>query len=262
MNPRPSLTAPHTQVVSSDKRSGLAGGWHIWDPIIIVALVGAILGVGLWVKSPWYVILAASFNVVGGFFNAKTSKMFFPLSIGYSLCYLNVAFTNNLYGEVATTLLLIVIAVISIVKWLRAPNIKQSTYEINPLEPLFLLPMAILGVAAFLAYGFTLRHFGSRLPFLSAGTAVVSICAYILASKRVRMQWVLWLVNNAIFLTIWIVTMATTQDGAADLAELPLVMQALVYVALNVFGLVNWNAEWRRRIAVHEPDDPPEAQHN
>ena len=227
------------------------------DILLLALLLGGIIGLGVWAKSPWYVMLGACFNIIGGFCNVKTSKLFFPFSVGYTACYMYIAYTNHLYGEMATTTLLALIAIVSIIRWLRADDIRQSTYEIRRVEPLSLVPLAVLAVIAFLAYGFTLCAIDSRLPFLSAGTAVVSICAYILASKRTTLQWVLWLVNNAIYLSIWIVTIVQArQAGETDfLAELPLIAQSLLYVVLNVTGLVNWTKEWNRRTRPVEPRD-------
>ena len=260
MNTHDETTAPACNDASAGPRGlRLPRGWRIWDILILAVLLGGIVGLGVWAKSPWYVMLGAGFNIIGGFCNVKTSKLFFPFSIGYSACYLYIAYSNHLYGEMATTVLLVVIALISIVNWLRADDVKQSTYEIRRLEPLSLLPMAVLAVVAFLAYGFALRAIGSRLPFLSAGTAVASICAYYLASRRVKLQWVLWLVNNAIYLSIWVVTIVEAkQAGEIDfLAELPLIAQSVVYVALNVCGLINWHVEWNRRTRAVEPADLP-----
>ena len=242
---------------TAPKGASLSHGWRIWDVLLLSAILGGIVGLGIWAESPWFVILGAALNVTGGFFNVKTSKLYFVFTFGYSLCYLNASYNNHLYGEIATTLFLMVLAVVTIVKWLRADDIKRSTYEMKALEPITLIPIAIFGVAAFLTYGFVLRHVGSRLPFLSAGTAVVSVCAFVLASKRVKLQWVLWLVNNAIFITIWVVTIVESLEaGNSDYLEsLPLIAQSAVYVFINVYGLINWNREWKRRSQTHEPED-------
>lgn len=236
------------------------GGWHWWDFVLLLVLEGALIGLGLWAKSPWYVLIASTFNVAAGLFNIKANKLYFVLGGVYTGFYLYIAFEAENYGEFVFAIISLLLAIRTVWQWAHAKDVQQSGYEIRRIHPLALCAWTIPAAAVLVAYGFVLQALGSNLPFLNATCTVVSASAYLLTVRRVKEQWIVWLGNNVAYISLWAVTIAQQiRLGTADpWANIPLVAQSGIYVILNIWGLISWTRMVKQRTVPQEPADLPQ----
>lgn len=234
-------------------------GWRVYDYFIAVLCTALVIGLGVYAKSAWYVILAAAFNMAGAVFNIRTSKIYFLFSLGYIACYAYSSFVEHVYGEVIITLAFsLPLTVSSVIKWFTAKDVKESATEINTIHPIKVAIICVIGAAGYVAYFFIQKAIpGAEMVALSAAASIFSLIAYFLTVKRLRLQWVFWLCNCITYITMWSIKIALAYKAGADnpLGSLPLVAQSGVYLILNAWGLYSWCQEYRRRNKAIEPDD-------
>jgi len=146
-----------------------------------------------------------------------------------------VVFEARLFSQALLQLFFVAINAYGFVTWRRA----RSDAGVVPVAAMSLrerLAWGTLTVGAALAWGGVMdRATDAAQPFLDAGIAAVSVTAQLLMARRRWENWLLWI--------------------AVDLASIPLflgqglaVVAALyaLYLALAVWGLLDWTRAWRR----------------
>ena len=94
-----------------------------------------------------------------------------------------------------------------------------------------------LTAAAIVLYGLVLKAMGGNLPFIDSMSTVVSVTAQILSIKRLREQWVLWIVVDAVTVIMWAVNFARGGETIATLAMWS------VYLINAIIMFVKWDRE-------------------
>lgn len=79
---------------------------------------------------------------------------------------------------------------------------------------------------------------GQRLNWLDATSNCVNLCGIILMAMRYAEAWWIWLINNAIDLTIWIIIFVSGTSGEAPM----MLASSITYLVINIYGAWKW---WR-----------------
>lgn len=150
-----------------------------------------------------------------------------------------VVFEARLFSQAALQLFFVAINGYGFVTWRRARR-SDGDIPVAQMSARERVLWAAATLAAALAWGVAMdRWAGAAQPFFDAGIAAVSVAAQLLMARRRWENWVLWI--------------------AVDLASIPLflrqglsVVAALyaVYLALAVWGLIDWMRAWRRGAGV------------
>ena len=74
-----------------------------------------------------------------------------------------------------------------------------------------------------------------NLAFLDSTSQIINICGIILVAIRFRECWYIWLANNIIDLSIWIINVL---KGTAN-CEMALIT-SIMYLVMNIIGLILW----------------------
>ena len=90
-------------------------------------------------------------------------------------------------------------------------------------------------VAAVIAVGFVLRHFGDPQPFKDSTTTVLSIVAQALMALAFMEQWVLWIITNIVSVVMWSICVSRGEPHAS----LMVIMWSF-YLLNSVNGLRVW----------------------
>ena len=75
--------------------------------------------------------------------------------------------------------------------------------------------LALGCVAAVVAGGFILRHFGDPQPFKDSTTTILSIVAQALMALAFMEQWALWIITNVVSVAMWSICVARGEAHAA-----------------------------------------------
>ena len=76
---------------------------------------------------------------------------------------------------------------------------------------------------------------GQQLAFLDASSNIINLCGIILMNLRFKECWAVWLFNNSIDLSIWIINFV---KGSPNSTMMLLV--SIGYLLINVYGLIKW----------------------
>lgn len=79
---------------------------------------------------------------------------------------------------------------------------------------------------------------GQRLAFLDASSNCINLCGVILMILRFKESWWLWLINNVIDLSIWIITFINKGQNSTMM-----LLVSLGYLLININGIIKWNIE-------------------
>ena len=74
-----------------------------------------------------------------------------------------------------------------------------------------------------------------QLAFLDASSNIINLCGIILMNLRFKECWAVWLFNNSIDLSIWIISFV---KGSPNSTMMLLV--SIGYLLINVYGLIKW----------------------
>lgn len=80
-----------------------------------------------------------------------------------------------------------------------------------------------------------------RIAFLDATSNTINLCAVILAILRFKECWWIWLINNTIDLSIWIITFISKGENSEMMF-----LVSLGYLLINIYGIIKWNKEAKK----------------
>ena len=82
---------------------------------------------------------------------------------------------------------------------------------------------------------------GQRLAIMDASSNCINLCGVILMILRFKESWWLWLANNIIDLTIWVIT---AMDRGSN--SMMMLLVSLGYLLINIYGVIKWNMEAKK----------------
>lgn len=80
-----------------------------------------------------------------------------------------------------------------------------------------------------------------RLAFMDATSNCINLCGVILMILRFKESWWLWLINNVIDLSIWIITFINKGEGSTMM-----LLVFIGYLLINVYGIIKWHIEAKK----------------
>lgn len=80
-----------------------------------------------------------------------------------------------------------------------------------------------------------------RLAFMDASSNCINLSGVVLMILRFKESWWLWLINNVIDLSIWIITFINNGEGSAMM-----LLVSIGYLAINIYGIIKWNIETKK----------------
>lgn len=95
--------------------------------------------------------------------------------------------------------------------------------------------LAVGCIAAVIAGGFILKHFGDPQPFKDSTTTVLSIIAQALMALAFMEQWALWIITNIVSVVMWCVCIARGEAHAGVM-----VIMWVFYLLNSINGMRVW----------------------
>lgn len=153
-----------------------------------------------------------------------------------------VSFKNNLYGIFFFYIFIFSpLQVKGFVTWNKnlddENNVKVREFTLK--NSIIITLSCIIG-SLLLGYLLTLVP-SQRLAFMDASSNCINLCGVILMILRFKESWWLWLINNVIDLSIWIITFINKGEGSAMM-----LLVSIGYLLINVYGIIKWNIEAKK----------------
>lgn len=101
---------------------------------------------------------------------------------------------------------------------------------------------AIAAVVSIIAYAFALNLMGGNLVIIDSTTTILQIIAMVLMVKRVKEQWLIWIVVNVLSIGMWFYAFLSTGD------DVSILVMWTAYLFNSIYGYVKWRKAEREAI--------------
>lgn len=158
---------------------------------------------------------------------------------GAVFCLLNsyVSYINGLYGLAVLNLIIYFPSQIQgYVNWRKNEdeNNEVKIREFTLKNSIIITTSCIIGSIIF---GFLLSKIpGQQLAFLDSSSNIINLCGIILMNLRFKECWVVWLFNNTVDLSIWIINTINNSPNA-----IMMLLVSIGYLLINIYGLEKWS---------------------
>ncbi|MCM1052560.1 MAG: nicotinamide riboside transporter PnuC [Ruminococcus sp.] len=153
-----------------------------------------------------------------------------------------VSFKNNLYGIFFFYIFIFSpLQVKGFVTWNKNLN-DENNVKVREftLKNSIIITLSCIVGSLLLGYLLTLIP-SQRLAFMDASSNCINLCGVILMILRFKESWWLWLINNVIDLSIWIITFINKGEGSTMM-----LLVSTGYLLINVYGIIKWNIEAKK----------------
>lgn len=218
------------------------------DAIIIVATLIISLLLGVVFDDYIWGALTLAFGFLNAYYMAIGRWGNYIYGILFTLTYAYICTINGLYGWLIFTIIFYLpVQIFGIVNWFK--NKTEDSVEMksfNFKNSIIICSSIFVGSAIL---GFLLSLIPSQnLAFLDSTSQIINVSGVVLVSIRFKECWYVWLANNFIDTTIWLVN---TINGTAN-AEMTLIT-SIMYLVMNVVGLVCWiKTERKQKTQINE----------
>ena len=209
----------------------------------------AIVGVALPYLS-WRGLLSITLTETLGFLSGvvcvwlivKENVWNWPVGIANNIFYVVVFWRARLFADMSLQFVYIALGCLGLYRWLYGGR-RHDELQISRINVKTSLYAGIFAGIAISLATFYLRRVQDAAPFLDACTAVLSVCAQYLLTKKILENWWLWIATDAISVGLYLYkSLALTA------------MLYLIFVAMCIAGLVQWRRSFgASQIAESEP---------
>lgn len=209
----------------------------------------AIVGVAL-VYLSWRELLPITMTEALGFLSGvvcvwlivKENVWNWPVGIANNIFYVVVFWRARLFADMSLQFVYIALGCLGLYRWLYGGR-QHDELQISRIKVKAGVYAGIFAGFAISLATFYLRRVQDAAPFLDACTAVLSVCAQYLLTKKILENWWLWIATDAISVGLYLYkSLALTA------------MLYLIFLVMCITGLVQWRRSFRAsQIAEPEP---------
>lgn len=203
----------------------------------LVSLISGIISHDIWLGGAnlFTALLCA-------YFSSEGKRISYILGLINYLLIGYVSLKNNLYGLfIFGVIIFPILQIQGYISWSKNldenKNVKVREFT---LKNSIIITLSCLIGSLILSYLLTLIP-GQRIAFLDASSNIINLCGVILMILRFKESWWIWLVNNIIDLSIWIITFLS--HGANSFMML---LVSIGYLLINIYGIIKWNKEAKK----------------
>ena len=200
---------------------------------ILVCIISIIIGI--FSKNTFVGMIVLITGILNSYYSSVGNKINFPIGVINNLALSYVALKNNNYGLVIFNLLFFMpINIKGYFEWNKNSN--KDVVKNRGLGLKKGVITIILSIVTGLLVAYLLQLIpGERLTYLDSFTNVISFIAGILLMLRYNESWILYLVNNVLDLTLWIINFSS---GGFD--SLMVLLMSVMYLVINIYALFKW----------------------
>ena len=156
-----------------------------------------------------------------------------PIGIANNLVYGLIFFQARLYADMTIQIVFALISVYGWISWLRG-NTTSGGFPVTRTPLGLALVCLAIGVAGTWAWSLFLARINDSAPLLDALTAVMSLIAQYLMTRKFLENWTIWIVVDIISVGLY----------ASRHLYLTAVLYA-IYIAMCVVGAIEWKRSMR-----------------
>lgn len=154
----------------------------------------------------------------------------------YCLLSAYVSYINGLYAmSILSLTLYFPLQIQGYISWIKK---KDSNNEVKIRKFTFKNSVIIVSscVVGSVLLGILLTKIPTQqLAFLDSSSNIINLCGIILMNLRFQECWVIWLFNNSIDLSIWLISFINKGPNS-----LMMLLVSIGYLLINIYGLYKW----------------------
>lgn len=176
-------------------------------------------------------------SLICAYFASVGKKITYIASFINCLLMGYVAFKNNLYGIfIFYTFIFSLLQLKGFISWKENEdednNVKAREFTLK--NGIIITLSCVIG-SFLLGYILTLIP-GQKLAYMDATSNCINLCGVILGILRFKEAWWVWLFNNVIDLSIWIIMVINHGSNS-----IMMLLSSLAYLIINIYGIIKWN---------------------
>ena len=205
--------------------------------LVIMPIITIIISVVLGCLSGDYFlgVITLIFGFLNAYYMAIGKWYNYVFGLLFALSYAYVCGKNGLFGwGIFTFIFYVPSQIMGMISWnknkcddvveMRSLNLKKS---------FFVCACLVIGSSFF---GYLLSLIPSQqLSFLDGTTQIVNVCGIVLSLFRFREAWYIWLINNVLDLSIWIINAMNSNSDAYMM-----LVTSIMYLVMNIIGVISW----------------------
>lgn len=182
----------------------------------------------------WLEITGFLCGIVGVYLTIKENSWCFPVGLVNVILSLVLFYGQHLYADALQQLVYIVLLTYGWYKWLHADTASHQL-KISSSSHRLLLKYAMIWLTGTVFLGYILaNNTDAATPWPDSAATVLSFIAQWMVAKKKLENWLLWLVVNIIYVTIYL------YKGLNLYAIL-----FTIYFFLAIIGFLNWKNEMK-----------------
>ena len=161
----------------------------------------------------------------------------------YCLLSAYVSYINSLYAMAILSLIVYFpLQIQGYISWLKK---KDNNNEVKIRK--FTLKNSIIIVSICIVGSILLGLLLTKIPtqqlaFLDSTSNIINLCGIILMNLRFQECWVVWLFNNSIDLSIWLINFINKGPNS-----FMMLLVSIGYLLINIYGLYQWIKKTKKR---------------
>ncbi|MCM1533628.1 MAG: nicotinamide riboside transporter PnuC [Corallococcus sp.] len=215
--------------------------WIIWS-VSAAAIVTVFFVFG---NTQYHYLVGSLIGITALGFVSKGNPLGQVLTVVFSVFYGIISFSCSYYGEMITYLAMTApMAVAALIVWLKNPyEGNKSEVKVNSLSTKERWLFPLLTAAVTVAFYFILQALNTANLIVSSLSVATSFVASYLTARRSRFYAVGYAVNDAVLIVMWIL------QTLNDITYFPMIVCFAAFLALDVYGFVNWTKMLRKQSA-------------
>ncbi len=224
----------------------------IWS-VGVVAIVASFFACG---NTEYHYLIGAVIGVSALVFVSEGNPVGQVLTVVFSVFYGVISYSFSYYGEMITYLgMSLPMAIVALVLWLKNPyKGNRGEVKVNTLAMREWLIFLSAAVAVTIAFYFILRALDTANLAVSTLSVLTSFVAAYLTARRSRFYGLAYALNDVVLIVMWIMA------SARSLTYLPMVVCFVAFLALDVYGFINWSLMRKRQLAGEACPDASDAR--
>ena len=154
----------------------------------------------------------------------------------YCLLSAYVSYVNGLYAMAILSLIIYFpLQIQGYISWIKK---KDNNNEVKIRKFTFRNSVIIVSscVVGSVLLGLLLTKIPTQqLAFLDSSSNIINLCGIILMNLRFQECWIVWLFNNSIDLSIWLISFINKGPNS-----LMMLLVSIGYLLINIYGLYKW----------------------
>ena len=154
----------------------------------------------------------------------------------YCLLSAYVSYVNGLYAMAILSLIIYFpLQIQGYINWIKK---KDNNNEVKIRKFTFRNSVIIVSscVVGSVLLGLLLTKIPTQqLAFLDSSSNIINLCGIILMNLRFQECWIVWLFNNSIDLSIWLISFINKGPNS-----LMMLLVSIGYLLINIYGLYKW----------------------